>query len=77
VLRALAAEPTANSTILAARIGVAPATVRKSLSAMRRKLGVAGGDVIRVARERGFISQMSAAPTDDTEAGAANTRDRS
>jgi type IV secretion system protein VirD4 len=75
VLHALAAEPTANSTILAARLGVAPATVRKSVSAMRRKLGVVSGDLIQVAQERGFISQMSADSADGTEAGAANATD--
>jgi type IV secretion system protein VirD4 len=67
VLHALAAEPAANSTLLAARIGVAPATVRKSLSAVRRKLGVVGDDLIEVAKARGLVTQTSPLSTVNAE----------
>jgi DNA-binding CsgD family transcriptional regulator len=75
VLRAMAADPTAKSTLLAQRLGVAPATVRKSQGAVRKKFGVADGDIVGLAQERGLLSPALSVPVPEAASETARKPD--
>jgi len=63
LLRAMAAHPAASSGDLATGLGIAASTVRKRQGAIRAKLGGAEGDLVRIARECGFVGGIAAAAT--------------
>jgi len=63
LLRAMAAQPAASSGDLATGLGIAASTVRKRQGAIRAKLGGKEGDLVRIARECGFVGGIAAAAT--------------
>ncbi|GEM_PF-3177694 len=59
LLRAMATHPAARSGDLAKELGIAASTVRKRQGAIRAKLGGTGGDLVRLARERGIFAEAA------------------